>query len=457
MNLRSISIFLVALNVGLLGTILYMVFLLQTEPAAGRHSTNTKLVTNTVTQIAVRKVNATNLLSSLVNQPLNWSAIESTNYTVYINNLRSFGCPEETIRDIILTDVAKLFAKRRTALTAREPEKFWRTGSDWEDSGGYGGNSPLQKQLAELDQEQRALVKELLGVDYQTELAKYWRDDNSAERMYGFLAPEKHEKLMEMQAHFEELEQAVYLKSKGTLLDEDHEELKKIEKQREAELAKVLTPAEMEEYQLRNSPTANNMRTQMAGFEPTEEEFRKIFRVQKTFDDAFSQAFDTTDEAQMELKTKAHVDAQEALNDEVKKVLGEKRFTEYQRAQDGDYRALVQMSERFELPKDGAGKVYEMKQEAERQKQRIDANPNLTDQQRQSALLAIARETEKSVTTTIGGKVFKAYRNFGGQWLQNLSVSDFPSSPETVPSPPLPPALPNPLFTPGVTPPLPKP
>lgn len=37
---------------------------------------------------------------------LNWRQIESTNYSEYIANLRSIGCPEPTIRDIVAADVA---------------------------------------------------------------------------------------------------------------------------------------------------------------------------------------------------------------------------------------------------------------------------------------------------------------------------------------------------------------
>src|SRR5207249_9862591 len=82
----------------------------------------------TVTQIAVRKINATNLLGVLASRSLNWRALESTNYVVYIENLRNFGCPEETIRDIIITDIAKLYARRRAELRAQlHPYKFWES------------------------------------------------------------------------------------------------------------------------------------------------------------------------------------------------------------------------------------------------------------------------------------------------------------------------------------------
>src|ERR1044071_6397664 len=75
----------------------------------------------TVTQLMVRKIGASNLLAALGNRPLSWAAIESTNYVIYIQNLRNFGCPEETIRDIIITDIGNLYAKKRAALRAQYP------------------------------------------------------------------------------------------------------------------------------------------------------------------------------------------------------------------------------------------------------------------------------------------------------------------------------------------------
>ena len=42
-----------------------------------------------------------------------WSEVESTNYDIFIKNLRAIGCPEQTIRDIIVTDLDRLYARRR--------------------------------------------------------------------------------------------------------------------------------------------------------------------------------------------------------------------------------------------------------------------------------------------------------------------------------------------------------
>src|SRR5580765_6134617 len=43
-------------------------------------------------------------------QPFTWSEIESPEYRTYIANLRRAGCPEKTIRDIIVADVNDLYA-----------------------------------------------------------------------------------------------------------------------------------------------------------------------------------------------------------------------------------------------------------------------------------------------------------------------------------------------------------
>jgi hypothetical protein len=42
-----------------------------------------------------------------------WSQLESADYPIYIANLRSIGCPERTLREIIKADVADLYAQKR--------------------------------------------------------------------------------------------------------------------------------------------------------------------------------------------------------------------------------------------------------------------------------------------------------------------------------------------------------
>jgi hypothetical protein len=452
---RKASLVLLVLNIAFLAAIAYMAYLLAFRSNPVQYVNNPVAVTNTVRQIAVRKINATNLLAALANRPANWAALESTNYVTYINNLRAFGTPEETIRDIILTDVAKTYARRKSELRAQSGGyRWWQTSETGEISD--EGDPELKARMDELDAEQHALVQELLGVDFDVEMARYWGGDEEEDRAYGFLAEDKRSRVSEVQDRFDELEREIYDRSKGFLLDSDQEQLRQLQQQREAELAQVLTPEELEEFHLRNSPTAAALRAELHGFSPNAEEFRKIFRLQKTFDDRFNNGFDMGDPAQAEAQVAAQEQAQQALNDEIRRTLGAGRYAEYERAQDADYRALMQFTERFETSPALAARVYEMKTQAERQKLRLESDPNLTPEQRAQVLTAIAQQTEQSVAQLMGGsnsELWQAYQKTGSQWIRGLSDSDFiaqnefetqPAIAAPAPSPRLFPFLPQP-------------
>jgi len=436
MNSRRFGLVLMAANLGLLGTLAYMVFTMRLGTPVAAPSGKPSIVTNTITQVTVRKVNPTNFLEAFAGRIRNWQMLESTNYVVYIDNLRHFGCPEETIRDIIITDVAKVYSRRRAELRAQAPpQPFWKTvdALNAESAG-------LQAQLRALDQEQRELIRELLGVDLRAEMTKYWNEEDYQNFGDDFVPAEKREQLRALLQKHDDLEQELYARSRGVFLDEDEAVLRKLKRDREAELAALLTPEELEEYQLRHSDTANTMRTQLAGFEPSEDEFRKIFRLQKEFESGFADAFDPRDDASMDTQSRAQ--AQAALEEELKKVLGADRFAQYERAQDNDYKTLVQISERYEMPRDVADRIYSMKVQANQQRQQIEANVTLSDEQRAAALTAIARETERSVSLAMGEKVFKSYQKAGGQW-----IGDLYAVPEPVPEPELVP-VPTPVLPP---------
>src|SRR5687767_12623141 len=51
-------------------------------------------------------------------QNFTWHEVESSDYETFIKNLRTIGCPEQTIRDIIVADVDLLFGHRRATEAA---------------------------------------------------------------------------------------------------------------------------------------------------------------------------------------------------------------------------------------------------------------------------------------------------------------------------------------------------
>src|SRR5437868_6595498 len=43
---------------------------------------------------------------------LKWKDVESSDYKTFIANLRATGCPEETLRDIVIADINKLYSQK---------------------------------------------------------------------------------------------------------------------------------------------------------------------------------------------------------------------------------------------------------------------------------------------------------------------------------------------------------
>ena len=439
MTPRRIILILASLNAGLLATIFAMLVLFKEPPVQTYFPPRQRAVTNTVTQVAVRKINATNLFAALagLQQQFNWHSLESTNYVEYIDKLRAVGCPEETIRDIIITDVARLFGTRRAALRTQVPPfKFWETTARIEARIGPG--SPYQQQVAALNREQRLLIRELLDVDLDTELARYTGGSEPGPEEASF-APETAAKVRQVLDKYRQLEGLLLDKTRGVMLVGDEARLRELGRQRDAELAGVLTPEEMEEYQLRHSDTAQAMRSQLGGFDPSEEEFRKIFRLQKTFDDEVKQAFEGLEgEPVAEIRARVMNDGQAALEVELMETLGEKRFAEYQRAQDQDYQALLQLSDRLPGGPKLANQIYDWKVTAQQQREKVMKNPALTYEQRRAALEAIATATASTVASAMGQENFQSYRSTYGLWLQDLAQTPPPPEPVPVPQPTLP-------------------
>lgn len=454
MQSRIVNLILLGLNLGLIGVVAFLWGLLQRERQQGPRLVLSPRTTNTVTQIAVRKINATNLLALLASRQMSWAHLESTNYFVYVANLRAFGVPEETLRDIVVADVHKLYAQRRAALRAQAPQPaYWQTASAWRAASRLPPE--LEAQLQALHQEERELLRQLLGIDPEPELARF-ADETQADwdRKLSFLPAEKRGAVGAVLQRYAQLEEEIHRRANGLLLDEDQRQLRQLARAREAELAQLLSPEELEDYQLRHSPIADKLRHRLDGFNPTEQEFRALFRLYKTFDEQVGEDLASTNDWPAEARARALEQAKAALEQEVQQVLGPSRYAEYQRAQDESYQALLKLAERFDLSPELAARVYEMKQTAEKQRQAVLTSTNLTDEQRQAALQALAAETKRAVAETLGERLWNAYGQVAGQWIQELAKAPPPTTPpvqvQTVP-------VPVPVYPPGIPPPPPGP
>ncbi|MDQ6633065.1 MAG: hypothetical protein M3Y82_15140, partial [Verrucomicrobiota bacterium] len=255
-------------------------------------------------------------------------------------------------------------------------------------------------------------------IDYWKEMAKRNGWDSGDDPFMESLPQEKKDSLQDIQQKFEEMKQEIYRKIKGYFDQDDQNEIKKINRQQHDEMAKVLSPDELFEYEVRHSEIARDLKdNELPGFDASEQEFRAIFKAKQAQE--FARVNDESDSEDKAARAQQMKDQQEAEKF-LKASLGEDRFKEFKMAEDWDYRNLVQMTERQGLPKDSAKKVYEMKDEVEKAAQQIRSDKNLTPAQRKQKLLEIKTATETAATETLGPKGFKSWKR-NAWWLRNLS------------------------------------
>ena len=338
-----------------------------------------------------------------------WRQVESEDYRKYIANLRGINCPEETIRDLIIADVNKLFAARRTQIEVAPKEfKYWQADEtrQWDD--------PVlrerQRKIQDLELERRTLIKDLLGVDYQQEAQKLVGGPSIFDRMYGFLPDDKRERVQGIVERSSLREQELYQEADGDLSAEQRAHLKKLREATRAQLAASMSPAELEEYDLRNSPSAHALRANLAGMELTADEFKALFRVRKAFDDRAEEAGGPAPDRDRDRD-------QKQLDDQMRAALGEARFAEFKRAQDPDFQNLYRVAERYQLPSSAAAKLYDLKRSADEYRRSLETNNQLIGEQRYAALQAMATEVQRSVKEVLGDKGFKYLLGRGGEWM----------------------------------------
>ena len=110
--------------------------------------------TNTVTKTAV-----------IVRRTFfSWQEIESQDYAAYIKNLREIGCPEQTIRDIIIADVSQMLREKYVQqLPGLKPNPKW-----WTNRRDPGETVAESNKNMGLGEERMSILNQLLGEGWNT-------------------------------------------------------------------------------------------------------------------------------------------------------------------------------------------------------------------------------------------------------------------------------------------------
>jgi hypothetical protein len=348
------------------------------------------------TAVSPAPANASPPVATFTKKKFNWETVEASDYLSYLESLRAVGCPEDKIRYIVLSDINELFDKRREKAAVEHDPQFWRAGPD------YLLVNVLQEKGRALEEERRNLIARLLGPDTlenDKNEATLWTSVQLTGKALGALPLERHNQVQEICARSMERHQAALWArmGNGQALTQNSVEMAKLREQTRADLRQALNPQEMEEFLLRYSHNAHNLRLELSGMNPGEEEFRRIFRATDPIDHQMQLEFGGVET--MSLQQRERYERQR--DTAIKEVLNPPRDQAYLMTKDPLYRQAQMYARQYNAPPETVMPIYQMTKATETKRQQIRSNASLTPEQREQALRSVDVEQQQGVLRII--------------------------------------------------------
>jgi hypothetical protein len=334
--------------------------------------------------------------------PQTWKQLSAANDAEFIARLRAEGFPPNRLHALAYARVRERHAAELQKFQPTADVAYWRrTGGQFVQSDDL---SPEQRAARRtLDREMADEVRQLLGPEADPATA-YQRANR--ERLYGDLPVEKTDQLSAINRDYSELAAMVRDRTQGVMLPEDRAHYAALEAEMRTDLAQLLSPEELFEYDLRSSPSANSVRSRLRHFEPTEEEFRALTALQLAFDKTYGGANPSGADQARRREAAAELTAQ------VKALLPPERFAEYETKTDPAYASLASMVSSINPSADIAAAVGIQRDLAQRYNA-LRQNRDLAPDVRNAQLDALSAEANTRMAAALGPDAFKVFKGNG--------------------------------------------
>lgn len=329
-----------------------------------------------------------------------WSRLKADDLPSLVANLRAAGFSRVTIRAIVEAQLEAQFRSRMQALVGTISDTpFWKPEPTSSIS-----NPAFFEQYNQIYRDRSKLLRQILGSD----AFAYGNTDPTVvqRRQYGDISREKIDLIERINSDYQEMISQVRTGTQGITLAEDREKLALLEKEKKADLAAILTPQELEAYEMRTSSTTSRLRQAMTLMDASEDEFRTIYRIQQQYNDQINPTNvgyigpDFMQQRQAAM-TKAAT--------EVKAAIGDARFAEYIRASSNEYQQLVRIGQRENIPNETLLRTYNLRETMAQESAKIVADPALSAQDKRAAVQALGQTARAQILGTLGNTAGDAY------------------------------------------------
>jgi hypothetical protein len=308
-----------------------------------------------------------------------WQDVETPDYLKYIANLRLVGCPEDKIQQIIIADINQLIDQKRLKEAVAHDIPWWKM-----EPNQYLMVNVMQEKGRVLEEERRALIEKLLGPEaVENEKAEplLWNVQLTGP-VLGALPAKTHNTVQDICQRSVERHQAYQWSRFNEGQPINQVELAKLREQTRSDLRQVLSPAEVEEFTLRYSHNAHQLRMELAGIDPAPEEFRKVFRSIDSGDHQMQLEYGSVEA--MSPKQRERYERQR--DGAIKEVLPPARYQAYLMTKDPLYRQAQLTAMQYGAPSKAVMPIYQMTKANETRRQQILTNATLSAQQKNEEL-----------------------------------------------------------------------
>ncbi|TVR56433.1 MAG: hypothetical protein EA425_00010 [Puniceicoccaceae bacterium] len=325
--------------------------------------------------------------------PLSWEKLRELSPGSQVVRLREAGWPDRLIESVVAHPVDQRIADlSRRSMALRSLQRYWEMPSPDE---AFSHDYLARYQRLQAEREQ--LLEAAFG-------------ERQSPSVFGFQPPEilavpaeKRSAVREILSDYAAVTARIHAEAGGMLLAEDREKLRELEQQRRRDLQEVLTPEELFEMDLRTSPTSMALRWELQAFSPTEEEFREIFQIRQVFEELAPQNRPGAPIADPDLR--AEMDRQ------IRELLDEERYRDYQLAQDPRFQSLTLLTRRLGLPAETARQIHFYRESHDQALAAVREDPALDDEERSLRIEALEQEAREVLTDALGERGYQALRS----------------------------------------------
>ena len=296
-----------------------------------------------------------------------WSELRTQDWAAYRDDLLAIGCPRSVVRSILVPLVERHYAGLTRERLEQISARFW----EWFNPPAKERMDTLEKDFADLDQEQDRVIEELFAGGGDSDEPGFLSEGENRRALRSFLPESKQAELLEIERRFDRAKEAA---ARGnTNIDEVRAALDRLQVESEREVERRLSPEEREEY-LRRQSRHTGLQN-LEGIELTEAELARIIDLRRAADSGGGEAW-----------AKAQT--------EVEVLLGSERAAALKRAESPAYEVLAGMARKLGMEPEAAGNLWALQEEFGNAARRIAEerdHPLAWDEQR-AALAKLEQE-----------------------------------------------------------------